>query len=424
VAAAQSPHLVVPSELPWPQPVGEPPEERVFWLCDAMGAKDLEWRAGSVSGTSPDGGRVVEATFHLPSPDGELRTERWWLQCKGRSATVEPAAVQSAVLAASANSGVAAVIVATNSRYSNGTRDWVAEWNRSHPRPFVRLWDRSSLERMLVQHPSVVARVAPQALSIQGSLAALVARFRGRFELPPDELLARLWDASAELAVDAADTLALLAGEFANGDPVARPWLDEMEAGEVLAVLVVGLLEAPALVWRATPLGVDTRPLARALALALGAALGRTSPRAALEVLQNPLRYAQRGDGHGDPDVWPEELRALFITPVLAQLRHDVAMPCVADCVRISTDVDEPARLRGTVLDWLDPLGFAGVEDDRVLTLEKLDAPCRAGLELDEDRTCPLFTDEPWKEALPRLAAMVRGRLSMGQPTTVARPGR
>ena len=62
--------LVIPSNIPWQELKGEVLEEFVFWLLDSMGAKDMEWRRGGTQTTAADGGRDLEATFHVPVPDG------------------------------------------------------------------------------------------------------------------------------------------------------------------------------------------------------------------------------------------------------------------------------------------------------------------------------------------------------------------
>lgn len=163
-------NLVIPSEIPWPELRGEALEELVYWLCDSIGAVDLFWRSGSATGTSRDRGRDIEATFHVEEPGGGFRSEHWWIQVKGRSRTVEPQAVKESVVDAQGDAEVAVLVIATNSRFSNDTRDWVTEFQKKNPRPVIKLWDRSQLERMVVRHPSIVARIAPQALSLQGKL--------------------------------------------------------------------------------------------------------------------------------------------------------------------------------------------------------------------------------------------------------------
>lgn len=106
---------------------------------DAMGAKDLEWRLGGTGGGAGDSGRHLEAQFYAPGADGELESQKWWIECKGRKGTVEPDEVKSAVNNALAKEGLDYPVVATNTQFSNPTRDWVKEWQRKHPRPKVKL---------------------------------------------------------------------------------------------------------------------------------------------------------------------------------------------------------------------------------------------------------------------------------------------
>lgn len=67
--------LFMPSNLPWDELTAETLEELIFWLMDAIGAKDLEWRKGGKGITNSDGGRDIQATFHVPSPDGEFEKQ-------------------------------------------------------------------------------------------------------------------------------------------------------------------------------------------------------------------------------------------------------------------------------------------------------------------------------------------------------------
>ena len=79
--------------------------------------------------------------------DGELEAQRWWVQAKGRTSTVPPQTVREAIVDVQAYVEVDVLVIATNSRFSNDTRDWVAEFQATHPRPVIRLWDRDALER-------------------------------------------------------------------------------------------------------------------------------------------------------------------------------------------------------------------------------------------------------------------------------------
>ena len=67
--------LVVPTNIPWESLKQANLEECLFWLLDSLGAKDIEWRKGGVGMGASDQGRDIEATFYMPTPDGDLRAE-------------------------------------------------------------------------------------------------------------------------------------------------------------------------------------------------------------------------------------------------------------------------------------------------------------------------------------------------------------
>jgi len=67
---------VLPTHIPFSSLTKRELEECVYWLLDAMGAKDLEWREGGSGNGAADGGRDLEATFHMPTPDGQMEPQR------------------------------------------------------------------------------------------------------------------------------------------------------------------------------------------------------------------------------------------------------------------------------------------------------------------------------------------------------------
>src|SRR5262249_40755353 len=147
------PDLVVPSQIPWERLRGKDLEECVYWLLDSMGAKDLVWRVGGKGGGAADQGRGLECVFYVPGPDGEAQRQRWWIEVKGRTGTLERDAVESAVNHAAGSPEVDSLVIVTNTRFSNPTRDWVKNAQRKHSALRVSLWDHTNLERLVVQHP-------------------------------------------------------------------------------------------------------------------------------------------------------------------------------------------------------------------------------------------------------------------------------
>src|SRR5581483_2902019 len=211
------PQLVVPTNIPWTVLKQEHLEECLYWLLDSLGAKDREWRKGGKGGGAADQGRDLEATFHLMLPDNEPDSQKWWIESKGRTGTVEPAAVKEAVINTQARKDVSVLIIATNTQFSNPTRDWVREWQANNPLPKIRLWDRGSLERLIVKHPAVAVRLFPEALSAQGRIEAIRSRFWNQCYLPSQSELDGVWLERANIAISPESALALAAGEIANG---------------------------------------------------------------------------------------------------------------------------------------------------------------------------------------------------------------
>jgi hypothetical protein len=420
--------LVLPSEIPWEELSGEALEELLFWLCDAMGAKDLQWRVGSTSGPSSDRGRDIQAVFNVPSPDGELVPQTWWIQAKGRSKTVEPDAVKGAAVDAQSDSPDV-LVIATNSRYSNPTRDWLAEFQAKHPRPDVRLWDRESLERLVVRNPSVVLRSIPQALSPQGQVEAAATRFWDRLEYPNANLLDPLWSNRGDVDLDWRALWALVAAEAAAGDLSHRSWGPAVEEKVLSDALVLGFANLLGWIVRAQETGISDDPAYEAAEYILASALLRLPTDFVVDVAKNPWRHVEPTDGASGK--WdPEGMQSaadLLLKPIVGRLRSRLGDACVSDCVRIDADIDPPDRVDASGL-WiqflLDAEGVADPQepDTGQLIMEKLSAPCNAGLDLGKDRHCPLFmgASRPWEETFPLYAEILRNRVEAYDAETSA----
>jgi hypothetical protein len=376
--------LVSPSDVPWDSLTDAHLEEMLHWLLHEMGAKDLIWRKGGAGAGAPDQGRDLEATFHIPGPTGDLDTQRWWIEAKGRSRTVEPAAVKDAVVSAVGRNDVDVLVVATNSQFSNPTRDWVTEWQRTHPRPRVQLWDRSSLERMLSNHPAVAARLFPRALTSQGQLEFVEGRFWNLLVLAEESTLQRLWDARAQLTISAPAMFALMAGERANGDLSVRPWVTTLGQDGLMEVLGIGLQNAFYLLKTSSDRGTAFEPIAGALGYLLGAALLHVSGDQLAKFIEECWR-----DRGVVGDLAP--LHEQLVGPIVNDLANDMFEACASDCERVLRVGNErgspPSSFWGN---FVARPAEKAKGDDRVLLLVGQEKRCKMGFALTKDETCPL----------------------------------
>ncbi len=396
---------VLPAEIPFAKLKRKDLEECIYWLLDAMGAKDLEWRTGGTGDGAADGGRDLEARFFTPGDEGELTSQKWWVECKGRDGTVESSEVKAAVNNALAFEGLNYVVIATNTQFSNPTRDWVKEWQRKHPAPKIQLWDKAQLERYLSRHPDVVLRLFSQALSLQGRLQALESRFWNKVEFVTPVTLANLWKERDSLEFNSMAMFALIANEFANGEITHRPWGATLKPQSLVETVAHGLYNTVYILSRASKAGVDQNILTRTYAYLFLVALDNLP-------FENVEALIIESLNRGKPGTLPDEALEYLLMPIADQLLSEMQDVCSSDCERISCfdrnvlteDKDEVDSY------WLrlDPDGIETPKERKILRLEKQDAPCKVGLSVNEDINCPLFQFEPSIKTISELLKLVQ----------------
>lgn len=399
------PEWVLPAQIPFAELKREDLEECIYWLLDAMGARDLEWRKGGVGGGAADGGRDLEATFYEPDADGALSPITWWVECKGRGGTVEPQAVKEAAVNAQARADLGVLVIATNSTFSNPTRDWVREFQTSHPKIRILLWDQVTLERLISRQPSVVLRLFSQALSFSGRLRAAEERFWNRLEYSPTGALETLWAERAQLDIDPMAAFALIANEFSGGSIVTRPWGGHLDGLVRLEALQMGLVNAGYLVLRCNRVGAPHQPIVRTLAYLILVALDLYEPSAVARLV---LSLTTEMNG---VEV-PRHVSDYILLPVLGQLQSEVQDVCAADCRRMSADRRRVRSFEGDDLElYWSRLGDKGStppdEPTSRLRLESLKEPCKVGFPVSETFCCPLFEIEPDLDTVERLFAII-----------------
>lgn len=410
-----APKWVLPTELPFRELKGRALEECLFWLLDGIGARDLEWRLGGAGGGAADGGRDLEGRFYTPGADGQVEAKRWWIECKGRAGTVEKDAVTSACNNVLADKTVDCLVIATNTTFSNPTRDWVKTWQARFPRPQILLWDQPVLERMLSDQPSTVLRLFEGGLSSAGYLQAITERFWSLLEYSSIERARRIWAERETLKIGPMERIALIANEFAHGSIDERPWGGYCSAEETLAACSMAIFNLLFLYTRLMKAGVDQGPIVEAIAYLILATLRHDLS----DRLQEVMEIALRTDG-GEP--FPAKVVDLLLGPVLDSLRGDLQLVCSSECDRFSKDDSlKQWERRHPIETYWSRFGRQGtpakVNDQSHARLERTTEPCRVGFQVDEQRSCPLYQTDISTANLKEFFAIATRVLKFRAPT-------
>jgi len=380
--------LVLPSEIPWSEIKGADLEELLYWLFDSMGAKDLEWRRGGTGGGAPDQGRDLELAFFVPSPDGTLAKQTWWVEAKGRTGTVDSNEVHRAVHNAAGKSNVDVLVIATNSVFSNPTRDWVKNWQQDHPRPIIKLWEKTQLENLCSKNPLAVIRLHSHALSPQGKVQVLRSKLWDYASFSDEPTLRDIWKKRDEVDIDERALFALVASEIANGDIGARSWALAAPDHILLSTLGDGLVNSLFLAFRTAETGVRQEPLFRTISYLIIVAAHRLGQESVISILTSVWDEVEGID-------FPSPVREMILDPVLATLQAELKDVCVKDCRRVSTkpEILTESEIE-TYWDRLSPESKKSKDDNRILTIENLKEPCKVGFPVDKDVSCPLAHGE------------------------------
>jgi len=377
------------SEIPFDELKGHALEECLFWLLDGMGARDIAWRVGGTGVGTADGGRDLEARFYVPDHDGEIVGRQWWVECKGRAGTLETDAVKIACNNVLADQGIDCLVIATNTTFTNPTRDWVEKWQARFPRPQILLWDRASLERMLAQQPATVLRLFEGGLSSAGYLHAIRDRFWNLLEYSSIERVKRIWTERDTLELGVMELFALVANEFAHGSIDERPWAGAVPSEEVLKTFQYGMFNLVYLYARIMKTGVNEGPIVKALAYLLLSTVRDHHPDRILETFAITLRTES-------DQPMPQEAVAFFIMPILDSLQTDLQLVCTSDCGRFSrNDSLKHWESRDPLGSYWSRFGTRGIppktDKGAYYRLERTTEPCRVGFDLIGKARCPLY---------------------------------
>jgi hypothetical protein len=366
-------------------------EELLYWLFDSMGAKDLEWRIGGKGSTAADQGRDLELAFFVPSPDGTLVKQYWWVEAKGRTGTVEPIAVRAAVLNAAGKMHLEVLVLATNTNFSNPTRAWVKEWQRDHPRPIIKLWGKTELENLCSKNPLAVIRLCRKALSPQGKVEFVSSKLWNYASFSDVPTLKSIWQHRESVSFNERSLFALAASEIANGDIGSRSWALLVSNDVLVSSLCNGLLNTLYLAFRANDVGVRQEPIIRAIAYLIIVTCWKEGPDKVSSILSGVWDSAEKQE-------YPQEVRERILEPVLGALRAELRDVCTRDCLRIATEAG--LLQEHEIESYWHRLKLetkeAKEEEDYRICIESAKVDCKVGLTVNDRVMCPLCSfDKP-----------------------------
>ena len=401
-----SEQLILPSQIPWDNLVGHELEELLYWIFDSLGAKNIVWRVGGIGSGAADSGRDLELDFHIPDPDGTVRKQKWWVEAKGRQdRSIDKSTVERAILNVYAYDQVEVLLLATNSHFTNPTRDWVTAWQKNHRLPKIKLWEREDLERRCSEKPGVVLRLFSHALTPQGVSKSVTERFWEYSYYADVPTLDLLWESRFELDLNNPMCLtALISSELANGNINSHPWPLFTEDETLELSLICSYRNLLYLVNRAHDFGAKEEPLTGCLGYLILCSLDKLGEDRTLEIILS----SWNDKGETVPDGFKTEL----LRPVIRNLFKELLFVCSHDCPRVIIDEsffrDDPKEY------WsrLSHDESLTTKDNGVLTIELKDKPCLALFPNDTKKSCPLMhTDAPEKnlrESLLIIEAVIK----------------
>jgi len=384
-------------------------ENLIFHLLDEMGFSNLVWRKGGEGNSATDGGRDLEATYWRIEPVKSTEVT-YWYEVKYRSGQLERSQVQKAVLDASANTALDYLVIVTNSTVSNPCLDWVREFQASHSRPSISVWQGHDLEVIVRKNPRTLARFIPTALSFSGRCKVIESRFSNLFLLPSMDELADLWARRETIENQTVVLLAAVLSESAYGNLVDRPWGMRLSGEALVAAVATSVANIYPLVHRISTLNRSQQPLVEGIAYLIGCVLIRSGSDLATDLLYEPEKFF---DGHLP---LPETLGSHRLRPVLATLYDQFAVYCSSAnyCPKLHhRDPDEKQNYFARYLSQ----ESSTPDDGRFLFLSSIKHECQLGL-VNRDTYCPLPDELPDRDLTRE---EIRERLAFAESVLTAR---
>ncbi|MFM5894121.1 MAG: restriction endonuclease [Novosphingobium sp.] len=144
-------------------------ENLVFDYATAIGFKNVTWRTPGA-----DGGRDIEA-YNFPTDlSGYQFSERWFIECKLYSSSIDWPTVWAKIAHAEAMSADV-LLIATNSNPSPTCESRIAEWNNTNRKPRIRVWRGYEFQNLLNLFPNIISSygLSDERIILEASLLDL-----------------------------------------------------------------------------------------------------------------------------------------------------------------------------------------------------------------------------------------------------------
>jgi hypothetical protein len=372
-------------------------ENLIFHLLDEMGFSNITWRKGGEGNSATDGGRDLEATFWTVLPTAS-KEEIYWFEVKYRKNQLEKNQVQGTILNAAGNSSKDNVVIITNKTISNPTLDWIKEFQNTHKKPSISVWQGHDLELLLRKNPRTLARFLPSSLAFSGRCKVIESKFSNLMLLPAGGELDELWHKKDEFYEESYLTLIAVLAEVAYGDVVNHQWGLELDEARLFSVAATGMLNVYPFIFKCNALNRDQAPLIQGLSYIMQCLLMRSGEEPTAKVLFHPEEFSET-----DIEL-PDELKFNRYEPIFNTIFHDLGVQCSENyCSKVSHLSKDKEKsyfnrfLKSPVKD----------EEDKQFILNSIKGECQIGL-VHDGEYCPLGNSDEAPKSLSGLVDKLR----------------
>ena len=142
-------------------------EHLVYDLLILKGLRNAHWRT-----PGSDEGRDIEGTFDAFDFSGQVRSERWYVECKRHSKTLDWPTVYAKIAYADVQSADY-LLICTTASLSPQCKNQVGAYERARRMPRVRAWEGAWLEQMVADEPALLVKYRLTTAAKDRELGAL-----------------------------------------------------------------------------------------------------------------------------------------------------------------------------------------------------------------------------------------------------------